>query len=191
MAMSWVLMGPPGVGKGTQASRLVDAVGALHVSTGDLLRAALAEGTPEGERAREYVESGRLVPDELIGDLLAARLSREDPETGVILDGFPRTVAQIAILDATLERLGRSLDGAAALIVEDRDEKRPFDPARKIAPRLKAAAFEAGLMCYPMQGTRDGAHGDHVLLAPPFILGEDEIGMITERLAGALETALG
>ncbi|MEM1299114.1 MAG: aspartate aminotransferase family protein [Pseudomonadota bacterium] len=75
-------------------------------------------------------------------------------------------------------------------IVEDRDEKRPFDPGRKIAPRLKAAAFEAGLMCYPMQGTRDGALGDHVLLAPPFILGEDEIGMITDRLAGALETAL-
>ena len=75
-------------------------------------------------------------------------------------------------------------------IVEDRDEKRPFDPARKIAPRLKAAAFQAGLMCYPMQGTRDGVHGDHVLLAPPFILGEDEIGMITEWLSGALAEAL-
>lgn len=75
-------------------------------------------------------------------------------------------------------------------IVEDRGAKRPFDPARKIAPRLKAAAFESGLICYPMQGTRDGATGDHVLLAPPFIMGERQAQEITDRLSTALTHAL-
>lgn len=115
-------MGPPGVGKGTQAARLVEALDALHISTGDLLREALAEGTPEGLRAREYMESGKLVPDTLIGDLLAARLAKEPADKMVILDGFPRTVAQVEILDHTLASIDRSLIGAVALIVEDRDE---------------------------------------------------------------------
>lgn len=75
-------------------------------------------------------------------------------------------------------------------IVEDRSTKAPFDPARKIGPRLKAAAFEAGLICYPMQGTRDGVHGDHVMLAPPFIIKDPEIDQIVERLAGALDSVL-
>ena len=75
-------------------------------------------------------------------------------------------------------------------IVEDRSVKTPFDPARKIAPRIKAAAFEAGLICYPMQGTRDGAVGDHVLLAPPFIISDDEIGVLCEKLSTAVEVAL-
>ena len=75
-------------------------------------------------------------------------------------------------------------------IVEDRAAKRPFDPSRKIAPKLKAAAFEAGLICYPMQGTRDGASGDHVLLAPPFIIEDGEIEQLADRLHGALTTAL-
>lgn len=75
-------------------------------------------------------------------------------------------------------------------IVEDRSTKRPFDPARKIAPRIKSAAFEAGLICYPMQGTRDGAVGDHVLLAPPFIISDEEIGVLCERLSMAVGKAL-
>ena len=75
-------------------------------------------------------------------------------------------------------------------IVEDRADKRPFDPTRKIAPRIKAAAFEAGLICYPMQGTRDGALGDHVLLAPPFIVSDEEIGEIAARLTTAIDKAI-
>ena len=75
-------------------------------------------------------------------------------------------------------------------IVADRSTKTPFDPARKIAPRIKAAAFEAGLICYPMQGTRDGAIGDHVLLAPPFIISDAEISELCDRLSSAVETAL-
>ncbi|MEO1774481.1 MAG: aspartate aminotransferase family protein [Pseudomonadota bacterium] len=75
-------------------------------------------------------------------------------------------------------------------IVADRDTKRPFDPARKIAPRLKKAAFERGLICYPMQGTRDGVQGDHVLLAPPFILEDAQIGELIDKLSGALDDTL-
>ncbi len=74
--------------------------------------------------------------------------------------------------------------------VEDRSTKTPFDPAREIAPKIKAAAFEAGLICYPMQGTRDGAAGDHVLLAPPFIISDEEIDVLCERLSTAVEAAL-
>ncbi|MDJ0639618.1 MAG: aspartate aminotransferase family protein [Paracoccaceae bacterium] len=74
--------------------------------------------------------------------------------------------------------------------VADRETKAPFAPERKIAAKVKAAAFEAGLICYPMAGTRDGKHGDHVLLAPPFIISDDQIGELTDKLAGALETAL-
>jgi len=75
-------------------------------------------------------------------------------------------------------------------LVADRDDKTPFDPARAIAKRLKAAAFEAGLICYPAGGTIDGRSGDHVLLAPPFILTEDQVGELTDKLGRALETAL-
>ena len=76
-------------------------------------------------------------------------------------------------------------------LVEDRATKAPFDPSRKIAARLKKAAFARGLICYPMSGTIDGKHGDHVLLAPPFIISDAEIGMLTDRLAAALEDVLG
>ncbi len=84
---------------------------------------------------------------------------------------------------------GRGLFLALELVA-DRSTKVPFDPSRRIAPRLKFAAFEAGLICYPMQGTIDGVRGDHVLLAPPFILTEDQVGELTDKLSGALEAAL-
>jgi len=75
-------------------------------------------------------------------------------------------------------------------LVQDRASKRPFDPALKVAARFKAAAFDAGLICYPMSGTRDGKHGDHVLLAPPFITRAEQIGEITDKLAAAMETVI-
>lgn len=113
---------------------------------------------------------------------------------------MPRVREQGAKLDAALREAfgqhqhvgdirGRGLFQAIE-IVEDRSTKTPFDPARKIAPKIKAAAFEAGLICYPMQGTRDGAVGDHVLLAPPFIISDGEIGELCERLSTAVELAL-
>lgn len=113
---------------------------------------------------------------------------------------LPRVREQGAKLDAALRETfgqhphvgdirGRGLFQGIE-IVEDRGAKTPFDPARKIAPKIKAAAFEAGLICYPMQGTRDGAIGDHVLLAPPFIISDAEIGELCERLSTAVEAAL-
>ena len=108
--MNVVLMGPPGVGKGTQAAALKTLLGVPHVSTGDILRASMNEGSPLGKKVKDYVESGRLVPDDLMGDLIAERLARHDAARGFVLDGFPRTLEQVAILESVLDRLGRPLD---------------------------------------------------------------------------------
>jgi adenylate kinase len=98
-----ILLGPPGAGKGTQAIRLATALSSPHVSTGDLFRENLGKGTPLGLKAKEYMESGRLVPDELVIDMLFARVAQPDCRTGFLLDGFPRTVAQAQALDKRLE----------------------------------------------------------------------------------------
>jgi adenylate kinase len=109
--MRVVLMGPPGVGKGTQAEQMQSLLGVPHVSTGNILRAAIREdGSPLGPKVRQFVESGRLVPDALMGDLIAERLGRKDAAAGFILDGFPRTLEQVSILDGVLGRLGLELD---------------------------------------------------------------------------------
>ena len=113
-------MGPPGVGKGTQADRMQQLLGVPHVSTGNILRAAIREeGSPLGRQAREFVESGRLVPDALMGDLIAKRLEDRDASKGFILDGFPRTVEQVAILGGVLGRLGLKLDKVLMLTVPE------------------------------------------------------------------------
>ena len=113
-------MGPPGVGKGTQAERMHQLLGVPHVSTGNILRAAIREnGSALGEQARKFVESGRLVPDELMGDLIATRLEERDAAKGFILDGFPRTVEQVSILESVLSRLGLKLDKVLMLKVPD------------------------------------------------------------------------
>lgn len=131
--MRVILMGPPGVGKGTQAEKLRDHLGVLHVSTGDLLREAVKEGTPVGRKVRPFVESGGLVPDDLMGDLIAERLGGTDAAAGFILDGFPRTVEQVGILDRVLERLGVSLDQAIALTAAEAEIVRRLT-GRRICP---------------------------------------------------------
>ena len=118
--MNVVLMGPPGVGKGTQAERMQALLGVPHVSTGNILRAAIQEnGSSLGRDVRQFVESGRLVPDGLMGDLIADRLARKDASAGFILDGFPRTLEQVSILDGVLGRLGLSLDKVLMLVVPE------------------------------------------------------------------------
>jgi adenylate kinase len=113
-------MGPPGVGKGTQAEQLQQLLGVPHVSTGNILRAAMRqEGSPLGDRVRTFVESGRLVPDALMGDLIAERLERKDASSGFILDGFPRTLEQVSILEGVLKRLGLTLDRVLMLEVPE------------------------------------------------------------------------
>ena len=113
-------MGPPGVGKGTQAEQLQARLGVPHVSTGNILRAAIRdEGSPLGRQVRGFVESGRLVPDALMGALIAERLERKDASVGFILDGFPRTLPQVTILDGVLGRLGMTLDKVLMLAVPE------------------------------------------------------------------------
>src|SRR5262245_37340656 len=104
------MLGPPGAGKGTQARLLAEALGVPQVSTGDMLRQAQAEGTALGKQAREFLEAGRLVPDELVLGLIEERLGNADSARGFILDGFPRTVEQARGLDAILARAGVQLD---------------------------------------------------------------------------------
>ncbi|MCE5248024.1 MAG: adenylate kinase [Candidatus Polarisedimenticolia bacterium] len=111
------LFGPPGAGKGTQAARIVAALGVPHVSTGDMLRAAVRSGSDLGRRVKEVMDAGHLVSDELIADVVAERLAQADASRGFLLDGFPRTVRQISLLDRILGE--RNLDCVVLLDVPD------------------------------------------------------------------------
>ena len=113
--MRLVLIGMPGAGKGTQGARLRESLGVVHLSAGDILREAVKAGTALGLQAKDVMACGKLVPDELIGDLIAERLGEPDMQGGFILDGFPRTVEQVAILDRALERCGVELDRVVLL----------------------------------------------------------------------------
>ncbi len=114
--MNIVLLGAPGAGKGTQAQKLVEDYGFAHISTGDLLRAAVKAGTKLGVKAKSYMDEGKLVPDKLVVDLVTERLADDDTLKGFILDGFPRNTAQAVTLDSALSEMGRNLD--AALLVD-------------------------------------------------------------------------
>lgn len=108
--MRLVLLGPPGAGKGTQAGVLARDLEAPHISTGDMLREAIRNSTPLGQKAKSFMEKGALVPDDLVIELVKERLSRPDAKKGFILDGFPRTPDQAESLDKTLKQLGMPLD---------------------------------------------------------------------------------
>lgn len=114
-----LLMGPPGAGKGTQAAKLVEKYGIPHISTGDIFRAAVKEGTPLGLEAKRYMDSGQLVPDSVTIGIVKDRLAREDCRPGFILDGFPRTLEQASALDVTLGELSINLDRVINIEVPD------------------------------------------------------------------------
>ena len=114
-----VLLGAPGVGKGTQAAEITRRIGLLHISTGDLLRAAIREGAPLGRQVAAIVERGELVPDALVGAVMEERLSRPDAADGFLLDGFPRTVAQADLLDGILATRGQELDRVISIEVAE------------------------------------------------------------------------
>jgi len=118
--MRVIFMGLPGAGKGTQAERIVEKFGIPHISTGDIFRAAMSEGTPLGLKAKEYVDKGQLVPDEVTIGIVQERLARPDTEKGFLLDGFPRTVPQAEALDRVLKEMGQEIDVVIHLNV-DRD----------------------------------------------------------------------
>ncbi len=119
--MKVVFLGPPGAGKGTQAEYVCRQKGIPHVSTGDILREAVANGTDLGRKAKGYMDSGALVPDDLVVSMVAQRLSRDDCGEGFVLDGFPRTVAQAQALEETLSANGEDLDGVFYFSVDDED----------------------------------------------------------------------
>ncbi len=114
-----VLLGAPGVGKGTQAAEITRRIGLLHISTGDLLRTAIREGAPLGRQVAAIVERGELVPDALVGAVMEERLSRPDAADGFLLDGFPRTVAQADLLDGILATRGQELDRVISIEVAE------------------------------------------------------------------------
>jgi len=116
--MNILFMGPPGAGKGTQAERIVDTFGIPHISTGDAFRLAMKQGTPLGQKAKEYVDQGLLVPDEITNGIVRERLQLEDCEKGFLLDGFPRTLQQAEALDGMLAEMGRSIDHVVNLRVD-------------------------------------------------------------------------
>jgi adenylate kinase len=118
--MNIVLLGAPGAGKGTQAEKIIETWGLPHISTGDILRKAVAEGTPLGLQAKQYMDAGELVPDLVVIGLVKSRLQEPDAEKGFILDGFPRTGEQAEALDRELSSLGREIDAAISIDV-DRD----------------------------------------------------------------------
>jgi adenylate kinase len=119
--LNLILMGPPGAGKGTQAERLVDDFDLPYYATGDILRAAIKDETELGKKAKEYVDNGDLVPDDLICDVIMERIDSREAEDGFLLDGFPRTIGQAQVLESALEQRGRSL--TAALLIEAPDEE--------------------------------------------------------------------
>jgi adenylate kinase len=117
--MNLVLLGPPGAGKGTQAKRLQDLRSLVQLSTGDMLRAAVAAGTELGRKAGDIMERGELVPDELVVGLIAERVDADKGGAGFILDGFPRTIGQAEALDALLQSRGQQVDKVVVIEVDD------------------------------------------------------------------------
>ena len=116
-----LIMGPPGAGKGTQAVGLAQRIGGAHISTGDIFRENVAQETELGKSAKQYMEAGKYVPDEVTNAMVRDRLSQPDAES-FVLDGYPRTADQVGELDSILADLGAKLDGVLLLVVEDREE---------------------------------------------------------------------
>ena len=157
--MRLILLGPPGAGKGTQSARIVERLGIPQLSTGDMLRAAVAAGTPVGLKARDVMARGELVSDEIVVGIVADRIEEKDARPGFILDGFPRTVAQAEALDRMLAERDMALDHVIELKVDEaallaRIAKRVAETAARGEPVRKddnPEAFKTRLTAYRTQ----------------------------------------
>ncbi|TML65726.1 MAG: adenylate kinase [Actinobacteria bacterium] len=171
--MNVLLLGPQGAGKGTQAKRIAAEYGLPHIATGDILRRAMADGTPLGRKVKPIYDSGGLVPDDLMIELIRARLSEPDTEHGFILDGFPRTFVQAEALDTMLREIDKQLDLVLELQVPDEVaaerltkratlEGRPDDTPEAIRRRLELYHEETEPLVeyYRSRGNVVGIHGD-------------------------------
>lgn len=160
-----IFLGPPGVGKGTQCRRITETYGLPHVSTGDIIRAAIKARTPLGQEFTRFVDNGKLVPDRMVVDMIAERLAESDCRNGCLLDGFPRTVGQAEALDTLFEEQGHCVAGVFEIAVSEdelrrrlveRGEKegRSDDTPETIAARLKvyASATEPLVDFYSKRG---------------------------------------
>jgi adenylate kinase len=116
--MRLILMGPPGAGKGTQAKFVADHFGVPAISTGDIFRANVSQGTPLGVEARKFMDAGEYVPDEVTNQMVRNRISETDADTGFLLDGYPRTLAQVEELDSMIADTGHQLDAVVVMTVE-------------------------------------------------------------------------
>lgn len=119
--MKIIMLGAPGAGKGTQAIKIAEKYGIPHISTGDIFRANIKNGTELGKKAKEFMDKGALVPDELTCDLVVDRIHQDDCKNGFVLDGFPRTIPQAKALDAALDKDGESIDHAIDIEVPDQN----------------------------------------------------------------------
>lgn len=174
--MRLILLGPPGAGKGTQATRLVEKHGIVQLSTGDMLRAAVAAGTPVGLKAKAVMESGGLVSDEIVIGIIRDRIGEADAAKGFILDGFPRTVAQAEALKALLAEQGLSLDAVIELQVDQaalvgRIVKRAADAAAAGQPVRKDDDPE-------VFKTRLAAYNRDTAAVTPFYAAEGQLSVI-------------
>lgn len=140
--MRLILLGPPGAGKGTQAQRLIDRYGTPQLSTGDMLRAAVAAGTETGKKAQAVIDAGELVSDEIVNGIVAERIDEPDARNGFVLDGYPRTIPQAEALDAMLQERGWKIDAVIEFQVDEkalvaRIEKRAAETAAAGKPVRK------------------------------------------------------
>jgi len=175
-------MGPPGVGKGTQARMLCKHLKVPHVSTGDILREAVHEASGLGRKVKPFLDCGSLVPDDMMGELVQDRLSRADARGGFILDGFPRTVAQVTILDGVLGQLGVALDRVFALEAPEHEIVRRLS-GRRVCPQC-GALYHLDSRQPRAAGVCDGC-GSALVQRP-----DDEEAVVRRRLAVYREQTL-
>ena len=190
--MRIVIMGAPGSGKGTQAALIVKELGLDHISTGDLLRAAVTAGTELGKKAKEVMDRGELVSDDIVLGLLEERLLQDSDGSGFILDGFPRNIAQAEALDALLERIGQPVEEALQIDVDEEQvvariakraalEGRSDDTEETVRNRLKVYGEQTAPVV-------DFYAGKGILSR---VLGEGSIEEVFQRIKGVLQIHTG